>query len=48
MRLHARQIALAAGAQGAQAQAIADRLVAEGSIREERARVLLAGEMQKS
>lgn len=42
MRLHARQVALAAGAQGAQIQAIADRLVAEDNIREERARALLA------
>jgi hydroxymethylglutaryl-CoA reductase len=41
MRLHARQVALAAGAQGDQIQAIADRLVAEGSIREERARELI-------
>ena len=42
MRLHARQVALAAGAQGAQVQEIADRLVAEGLIREDRARELLA------
>ncbi len=42
MRLHARQVALAAGAQGAQVQAIADQLVAEGNIQEERARELLA------
>lgn len=41
MRLHARQVALAAGAQGAQVQEIADRLVAEGLIREDRARELL-------
>jgi hydroxymethylglutaryl-CoA reductase len=41
MRLHARQVALAAGAQGAQVQEIADRLVAEGVIREDRARELL-------
>ena len=42
MRLHARQIALAAGAAEGQVQAIADQLVAEGNIRVERARELLA------
>lgn len=42
MRLHARQIALAAGASAAQVQAIADQLVAERNIRVERARQLLA------
>ncbi len=42
MRLHARQVALAAGADEKQVQAIADQLVAEGSIRVERARELLA------
>jgi hydroxymethylglutaryl-CoA reductase len=41
MRLHARQVALAAGAQGAQVQEIANQLVAEGLIREDRARALL-------
>jgi hydroxymethylglutaryl-CoA reductase len=41
MRLHARQVALAAGAQGSQIQAVAERLVAEGNIREERARELV-------
>jgi hydroxymethylglutaryl-CoA reductase len=41
MRLHARQIALAAGASAAQVQAIADQLVAERAIRVERARELL-------
>jgi hydroxymethylglutaryl-CoA reductase len=41
MRLHARQVALAAGAQGAQVQEIADQLVTEGLIREDRARELL-------
>ena len=41
MRLHARQVALAAGASPEQVQEIADRLVAEGNIREERARELL-------
>jgi hydroxymethylglutaryl-CoA reductase len=43
MRLHARQVALAAGAAEAEVQAIADRLVAEGNIRVDRARELLAG-----
>jgi hydroxymethylglutaryl-CoA reductase len=41
MRMHARQVALAAGANGTQVQAIADQLVSEGSIRVERARELL-------
>jgi hydroxymethylglutaryl-CoA reductase len=41
MRLHARQVALAAGAEGAQVQQIADQLVAEGVIREDRAKELL-------
>lgn len=41
MRLHARQIALAAGAQGAQVQQIADKLVTEGNIRVERAKQLI-------
>lgn len=38
MRLHARQVALSAGATGAQVQEIADRLVSEKNIRVERAR----------
>jgi hydroxymethylglutaryl-CoA reductase len=42
MRLHARQVALAAGAENSQVQAIADLLVAEGNIRVDRARELLA------
>lgn len=42
MRLHARQIALAAGAQAAQVQLIADQLVAEQNIRVDRAMELLA------
>ena len=42
MRLHARQIALAAGAADTQVQLIADQLVSEGNIRVERARELLA------
>jgi hydroxymethylglutaryl-CoA reductase len=43
MRLHARQVALAAGAQGARVQEIANQLVAEKQINEERARELLTG-----
>ena len=42
MRLHARQIALAAGAKGSNVQRIADQLTTEGNIREERARELIA------
>ncbi len=42
MRLHARQVALAAGASPEDVQAIADRLVAEGNIRAERAREILS------
>jgi hydroxymethylglutaryl-CoA reductase len=41
MRLHARQVALAAGASEAQVQAIADQLTAEGNIRVERAKELI-------
>lgn len=41
MRLHARQVALSAGAQGAQVQHVANRLVTEGAIREERAKEIL-------
>jgi hydroxymethylglutaryl-CoA reductase len=44
MRLHARQIALAAGAAEAQVQLIADQLVSEGNIRVERAQELLNGQ----
>jgi len=47
MRLHARQVALAAGAQGAQVQEIANRLVAEKNIREERARELMASTRER-
>ena len=42
MRLHARQVALAAGAPEDDVQRIADLLVSEGNIRVERARELLA------
>ncbi|GAB4459719.1 MAG: hydroxymethylglutaryl-CoA reductase, degradative [Anaerolineae bacterium] len=47
MRLHARQVAMAAGAQGAQVQRIADQLVSEGAIREERARELVRAGSKK-
>ncbi|MCB8922908.1 MAG: hydroxymethylglutaryl-CoA reductase, degradative [Ardenticatenaceae bacterium] len=43
MRLHARQVAMAAGASGAQVQQIADQLVAEKKIHIDRARELLRG-----
>lgn len=42
MRLHARQVALAAGASDGQVQKIADQLVAEGNIRVNRAQELLS------
>ncbi len=41
MRLHARQVALSAGAEGGEIQRIADQLVAEGNIREGRAKELI-------
>ena len=41
MRLHARQVALAAGAAADQVQRIADILVSENNIREERAKALI-------
>jgi hydroxymethylglutaryl-CoA reductase len=41
MSLHARQIAVAAGATGDQVEAVAARLVAEGQVRVERAREIL-------
>jgi hydroxymethylglutaryl-CoA reductase len=41
MRLHARQVAMAAGASGAQVQQIADQLVAEQKIHIDRAKELL-------
>lgn len=43
MALHARQVAVAAGATGAQVDALAAQLVAEGAVRAERARELLQG-----
>jgi hydroxymethylglutaryl-CoA reductase len=42
MALHARQVAVAAGAQGAEVDWVAAELVAEGQVRVERARELLA------
>jgi hydroxymethylglutaryl-CoA reductase len=41
MALHARQVAVAAGAEGADVDRVAAQLVAEGQIRVERARELL-------
>jgi hydroxymethylglutaryl-CoA reductase len=43
MGLHARQVAIAAGAEGAQIHQVAQRLVAEGTIRVDRAREILWG-----
>ena len=43
MKLHARQVALAAGATGADVQRIADQLVAEGNVRITRAEEILNG-----
>ncbi|MEZ4680692.1 MAG: hypothetical protein R2932_41405 [Caldilineaceae bacterium] len=43
MALHARQMAVAAGAEGDAVQRIADQLVREGQIRVERAKELLTG-----
>jgi hydroxymethylglutaryl-CoA reductase len=42
MTLHARQVAVAAGASGDQVQIVAARLVAEGTIRPDRAQQILA------
>lgn len=42
MGLHARQVAIAAGAHGLQVEALAQRMVAEGVVRIDRARELLA------
>jgi hydroxymethylglutaryl-CoA reductase len=41
MALHARQIAVAAGARGAQVDAVAAQLIAEKNVRMERARELM-------
>ena len=43
MTLHARQVAIAAGATGDQVQAVAARLVAERAVRPDRAQEILAG-----
>jgi hydroxymethylglutaryl-CoA reductase len=43
MALHARQVAIAAGASGAAVDAVAQQMVREGQVRVERARELLAG-----
>lgn len=48
MMLHARQVALAAGATGENVQRIADQLVAEGNIRVARAVELLAAEGERA
>ncbi|MCY4145570.1 MAG: hydroxymethylglutaryl-CoA reductase, degradative [Chloroflexi bacterium] len=42
MRMHARQLALAAGAAGGQVMLVAQQLVAEGNIRLERAKAIIA------
>ena len=42
MKLHARQVALAAGADNGMVQRIADQLVAEGNVRVVRAREIIA------
>ena len=47
MSLHARQMAVAAGASGDEVQAIADRMVREGKITTQRAEALLQ-ELRKS
>jgi hydroxymethylglutaryl-CoA reductase len=41
MRMHARQIAVAAGASGAQVQQVVQRMIDEGNIRPERARAII-------
>jgi len=46
MRLHARQVALAAGAPAAEVDVLAARMVAEGAISTERARELLRGRQE--
>jgi hydroxymethylglutaryl-CoA reductase len=44
MALHARQVAMAAGAEGSQVDRVADQLVKEADIRLERAQALLEAE----
>jgi hydroxymethylglutaryl-CoA reductase len=46
MALHARQVAVAAGARGGDVPRIAGQLVAEGSVRASRARELLAAQLR--
>jgi len=46
MTLHARQVAIAAGATGDQVQAVAARLVAEGKVRLDRAQEILSAESE--
>jgi hydroxymethylglutaryl-CoA reductase len=41
MRLHARQVAVAAGAQGEAVEKVAERMVAENAIRVDRAEALV-------
>ncbi|MFQ5459636.1 MAG: hydroxymethylglutaryl-CoA reductase, degradative [Anaerolineae bacterium] len=48
MALHARQVAAAAGARGAWVSTIAEQLVAEGQIRAQRAREILAAKGKKA
>jgi hydroxymethylglutaryl-CoA reductase len=43
MKLHARQVAMAAGATGDLVDRVAERLVTEGVIRVDRAEAILAG-----
>jgi hydroxymethylglutaryl-CoA reductase len=43
MSLHARQVAIAAGAQGEQIDLVAKRLVAAGAVRIDHAQAILAG-----
>ena len=45
MRLHARQVALAAGANEADVQTIADQLVSEGNVREARAKEIINSQL---
>jgi hydroxymethylglutaryl-CoA reductase len=43
MRMHARQLAVAAGASGAQVMRVVERMIAEGNIRLEHAKQIIAG-----
>jgi len=42
MRLHARQVAIAAGATGAEVLQVVERMAAEGRVRSDRAEAILA------